>query len=340
MPGSPEQNGVSERHNRTLKDMMRSMMSRSNLPNFLWGEAIKIAMYILNRVPSKSIFKTPFELWIGKKPSLNHFRVWGCPAEVRIYNPNEKKLDPRTIRCYFIGYPDHSKGYRFYCPTRGTRIVESLTAKFLEFDVADVVCSQSILEDVHDDHVSVSLPIMVSNENMDDQHEDTNDLPLPIVNPTPVVDPIQPQVVEELPVRRSIRERRSAISDDYIVYLGENDYDIGHVVDPKTYKEAISSGNSKLWVDAMKDEMRSMDSNRVWELTELPYGYKPIGCKWVFKTKKDSKGKIERFKARLVAKGFTQREGIDYNETFSPVSSNDSFRIIMALVAHFDLELH
>ena len=87
---------------------------------------------------------------------------------------------------------------------------------------------------------------MVSNENMDDQHEDTNDLPLPIVNPTPVVDPIQPQVVEELPVRRSVRERRSAISDDYIVYLGENDYDIGYVVDPKTYKKAISSGNSKL----------------------------------------------------------------------------------------------
>ena len=62
MPGSPEQNGVSERHNRTLKDMIRSMLSRSNLPNFFWGEAIKTAMYILNRVPSKSISKTPFEL--------------------------------------------------------------------------------------------------------------------------------------------------------------------------------------------------------------------------------------------------------------------------------------
>ena len=111
-------------------------------------------------------------------------------------------------------------------------------------------------------------------------------------------------------------------------------------MDPKTYKEAVSSGNSKLWVNAMKDEMSSMASNGVWELIELLSGYKPIGCKWVFKTKKDSKGKIKRFKARLVAKGFTQREGIDYNETFSPVSSKDSFRIIMALVAHFNIELH
>ena len=65
-----------------------------------------------------------------------------------------------------------------------------------------------------------------------------------------------------------------------------------------------------------------------------------MGCKWVYKTKRDSKGNVERFKARLVAKGFTQREGIDYNETFSPVSTKDSFRIIMALVAHYDMELH
>ena len=65
-----------------------------------------------------------------------------------------------------------------------------------------------------------------------------------------------------------------------------------------------------------------------------------MGCKWVYKTKRDSKGNVERFKARLVAKGFTQREGIDYNETFSPISTKDSFMIIMALVAHYDMELH
>ena len=67
---------------------------------------------------------------------------------------------------------------------------------------------------------------------------------------------------------------------------------------------------------------------------------KPIGCKWIFKTKRDSKGNKERYKARLVAKGFTQREGIDYNETFSSVSLKDSFRFIMALLAQFDLKLH
>ena len=94
------------------------------------------------------------------------------------------------------------------------------------------------------------------------------------------------------------------------------------------------------WFSAMQEEMKSMSTNKVWDLVEIPQGAKTVGCKWVYKTKYDSKGNIERFKARLMAKDFTQREGIDYNENFSHVSSKDSFRIIMALVAHFNLELH
>ena len=94
------------------------------------------------------------------------------------------------------------------------------------------------------------------------------------------------------------------------------------------------------WIDAMKDELKFMEHNEVWDLVELPEGCKKVGCKWVFKTKCDSKGNIECYKVRLVAKGFTKKDGIDYKETFSLVSRKDSLRIIMTLVAHYDLELH
>ena len=83
-----------------------------------------------------------------------------------------------------------------------------------------------------------------------------------------------------------------------------------------------------------------MEDNDVWVLVELPQGSKPSGCKWIFKIKRDSNGNVERYKAYLVAKGFTQKESIDYKETFFLVSTKDSFWTIMALVAHFDLEPH
>ena len=113
-------------------DMVRSMLSNSTLPLSLWMYTLKTAMYLLNRIPSKAIPKTPFELWTGRKLSLRHLHVWGCPVEARIYNPLEKKLDPRTINGYFIGYPKKSKRYRFYCPNHGTRIVETGNTRFIE----------------------------------------------------------------------------------------------------------------------------------------------------------------------------------------------------------------
>jgi vacuolar-type H+-ATPase catalytic subunit A/Vma1 len=138
-------------------------------------------------------------------------------------------------------------------------------------------------------------------------------------------------------LRRSQRERISAIPSDYVTYISE---DIGKADDPTSFKDAMASDNSSKWLEAMKDELKSMSTNDVWDLVEIPDGVKQVGCKWVYKTKYDSKGKVEKFKARLVAKGFLQSEGIDYNDTFSPVSTKDSFRIVMALVAHYNLELH
>ena len=103
-----------------------------------------------------------------------------------------------------------------------------------------------------------------------------------------------------------------------------------HVDDPTIYKEALNDKNLSRWLEAMRIEMDSMYVNQVWSLVDPLEGVIPIGCKWIFKRKIGADGKVDTYKAWLVAKGFRQREGIDYEETFSPVAMLKSIRILLA----------
>ncbi|XP_041003987.1 uncharacterized protein LOC121249343 [Juglans microcarpa x Juglans regia] len=107
MPRTPEHNGIVEIRNRTLMDMVRCMLSHPTLHEFVWGETFKTAAYILNQVPSKSVPKTLYELWSGKRPNLHYFRVWDHKVEIRPYNPQQKKLDPKTIIGYIVHLQEH-----------------------------------------------------------------------------------------------------------------------------------------------------------------------------------------------------------------------------------------
>ena len=153
-------------------------------------------------------------------------------------------------------------------------------------------------------------------------------------------DPIQVEPEPEQPVelRRSDRVRRKPAR---YVLLGES-YQVIAIDsedDPINYKEALKDVDVQEWQKAMDREMESMYSNSVWSLVEAPKGVKPIGCKWIYKRKRGSDGKVETFKARLVAKGYTQKEGIDYEETFSPVAMLKSIRILLAVAASLDYEI-
>ena len=110
--GTLQRNGVSECRNRTLLDMVRSMMSLTDLPLSFWGYALETAAFTLNRAPSKSVDSTPYELWFGKKPKLSFLKVLGCDAYVKRLQPD--KLETKADKCVFIGYPKETIGYTFY----------------------------------------------------------------------------------------------------------------------------------------------------------------------------------------------------------------------------------
>lgn len=110
--------------------------------------------------------------------------------------------------------------------------------------------------------------------------------------------------------------------------------------EPSTYKAAISASESAQWLAAMGEEMESLHKNQIWKLVRLPAHRKVVTCKWVFK-KKEGMSAAEgiKYKAQVVARGFSQREGVDYNEIFSRVVRHTSIRVLLAIVAHQNLEL-
>ncbi|PHT32531.1 TMV resistance protein N [Capsicum baccatum] len=137
---------------------------------------------------------------------------------------------------------------------------------------------------------------------------------------------------EENP-RRSTRQRTStSFGSDFVTFLLEDE--------PRTFKEAMSSSDSSFWKEAVNSEIDSILSNHTWELVDLPSGNKPLVSKWIFKRKMKTDGTIDKYKARLVVKGFNQKEGLDYFDTYSPVTRITSVRMLIALAAVYDLQIH
>ena len=100
--------------------------------------------------------------------------------------------------------------------------------------------------------------------------------------------------------------------------------------DPLSFNEVVTK---EKWIETMDEEIHAIEKNDTWKLTNLPDNSKAIGVKWIYKTKKNAKGEVQRYKARLVAKGYKQREGIDYGEVFAPVARLETIRLLISLAA-------
>ncbi|KAJ9551125.1 hypothetical protein OSB04_015170 [Centaurea solstitialis] len=325
-PRTPQLNGVAERRNRTLLDMVRSMMSRATLPMSFWGYALETAAHILNLVPTKKVAKTPSEMWTGTCPSLAHIKVWGC--EVFVRRETNDKLEPRAEKCLFVGYPYKSFGYIFYKPSEN-KVFVARRGVFLEREL-------------------ISKEDSGSNIDLEEIQETTNDEPIVDTSPQHEVEsPVEETNITPPPLRRTSRVSKVNQAPEYyygfhITKEGDtlvNDKTFDSVDEPSNYKEAMVGPEATKWKEAMESEIQSMYDNHVWELVDHIPGRKTVGNKWIFKKKTDMDGNVHTFKARLVAKGYTQTQGIDYDETFSPVAKIKSIRILLAIAAFHDYEI-
>eukprot|EP00253_Pinus_taeda_P027098 PITA_27098 len=134
---TPQQNGVAERKNRTILDMVRSMLKAKHLPHEYWAEAITCTVYILNRCPTKAVMnRIPEEAWSGQKQTVTHMRVFGCVAYAHVPNQLRRKLDSKGEKCVFVGYCGESKAYKLYNPST-KKLIVSRDVQFIEDEAWD-----------------------------------------------------------------------------------------------------------------------------------------------------------------------------------------------------------
>ncbi|UYV83114.1 hypothetical protein LAZ67_22002254 [Cordylochernes scorpioides] len=295
-----EQIGRVERDNRTIVEAARSMLCARNLPEELWAEACNTATFILNRTFTKQAPNTtPYELFFGRKVSLYNLKIFGCEAWLHTPKERRRKWDKKSQKMIFLGYDKTCTNFRLWNPsTRKISISKDVT--FNETKLRHCELEGENL-------IPINLDI-----DLDPPAPTTEDEP-PTALRFPTPSGFHPMIT---------RSKKKADSCNY------------HFVDePSTYKDAMESPNAEKWLDAMKEEIKALESNNTWSLETLPDGYKPIGSKWVYKLKSHPNSTAPKFKARLVAKGYTQRKNVDYFDTFSPVVRYDSLRVLLANAA-------
>lgn len=336
VPYTPEQNGCSERDNRTLMEAARTLILSKNLAAKFWAEAVNTAVYVLNRSGKSTMTdKTPYELWHGKRSSINHMQIFGSDVFVHIPKEKRNKLSAKSAKCIFIGYDENVKGYRVWNPETNKVQVARDVIFLIEEQVSIKLgnsSSETKQKDVLDTFNSEEKPPAVGA----DENTDIPVADIPVKGSTCEAD-------EANVINNRLRERHAhhtccCDSTNHFAMTATGE-------EPRTYEQAIHAVDSDQWKHAMNEEYDSLIKNHTWALVKPPADQKVIDNRWIYKVKQNTDGSTERFKARLVVRGFTQEYGIDYQETFSPVVKFTSIRTILALAAsrrmklkHFDVK--
>lgn len=331
---TPQQNGVAERANRTLVEMARTMLLESNLPKSLWAEAVNTAAFLRNRCPTKILGGiTPEELWSDRKPDIKFLRIFGSDAIALNKGTGVSKLDAKGIEAVVVGYSTESKAYRLW--KRGTKTV---------FKSRDVRINE---RNTNKEREVIDLPVLsiedTSNEDLENENPNDNNVleEMPLANNETTETDSDDDVVTNL-LPEPLTVKAYGRGRPKIIRTGKpgrpkKQYHEAKIVmslsteNPNSLQEAMDSTEKEKWLNAMNDEMNSLNESKTWILVDETPNMHVISCKWLFNTKRRQNGDIDRYKARLVARGFEQRNGIDYNEIYSPVARIETIRLMLAL---------
>lgn len=305
-PGTPELNGSAERLNYTIIRKAKAMLADSNLSKEFWGEAVRMAGYLANRSPKEGIDVTPYEKWNGKAPDLKHLEVFGTVAYVKQKVGPRKKLDDKSFKCFHIGYTNN--GFRLW-DTQRQKVIASRDVVFVREQGAEKN-NENASPDIFEREKEIDMSQTGSDEEREDEaqeEKERDDRRLP-----------------DEPNQVSTRSGRKVKAPER--YGNPIPSDIALL----TYSEALSGPDSEKWMKAIDDEKSSLMKNQTWKLVNIEEakGRKPLTSRWVLREKEEGVAK-----ARLVVRGFEQKEGIDYDEIFSPVANFTSIRTLFCIAA-------
>ncbi|KRZ94303.1 Retrovirus-related Pol polyprotein from transposon TNT 1-94 [Trichinella sp. T8] len=301
---------------RTLVEMTKCMLTDAELPERFWGEAVCTAAYLQNRLPSRSISKTPFELWTGIKPNVEHIQIFGSKAYSYIPKQKRRKWDNKAREGVIVGYGGSKKGYRLLNP-RTNEIWISHSVKIIE-------------DDSHMKHErAVPKGAIERSWEYDDipklLKKEDNVIIEDIFGPTQEelsgeVEPVKDGI--EAPTLRRSRRINKGIPPKRLSY----NIRATQICEPTSWEEVIKlpARERNKWIAAAEEEMTSLKRKGVFELVEPPDGCNVISSKWIFNAKRDTSGE-------------------DYDETFAPVVKHETIRTLLSIAAvkslhvrHFD----
>ena len=322
-PETPEQNSVVERKHQHILNVARALLFQSGVPLSHWGDCVLTAVFLINRTPSPVISnKTPFEKLTGKLPDYSNFKTFGCLCYASTSPKGRHKFQDRARACVFLGYPSGYKGYKLM-DIQSHEVFISRNVVFYETLFPFLQPSQAAEYDEFFPHVpytaGTTVPsaapsgISVTSRRVSKPPQHLQDYHVYSADSS-----------TEHPISNVISY--ASLSDPYMIFVNA----LNNILEPTSYAQACKI---KEWLDAMDIEITALEENGTWIVCSLPAGKKAVGCKWVYKIKLNADGTLERYKARLVAKGYTQQEGLDYVETFSPVAKLATVKLLLAVAA-------